>query len=158
MEKELLKTVLANLSTLPGIYVGEDWGQLNFDKPPVSFPCALIDIDSVDYSNLAQGKQHANAVFNVTVADMFAHHIAHGMQDKHLNNELKIYDTLKAVNKILHNKSIPGYGTIIRVRMDKTKREDDIREFVISYRIYYDDSSCVNNRTYTKPQAQIDII
>ena len=157
MEKQLLQTVLTYLSALPGIYVGEDWGQLNFDKPPVNFPCALVDMESVDYSNLPQGKQHADAVFNITIADIFAHHVTPGMPPKHLNQELKIYDIIKDINKHLHNKAVPGYGTIKRARMEKTKRDDTIREFIISYRICYDDSSCISNRTYTRPQAAIDI-
>lgn len=51
-------------------YIDEDWGQLSYEQPPVQFPCALIDIANVDYSQLGEGYQQATANVTILVADM----------------------------------------------------------------------------------------
>ncbi len=50
-------------------YVDKDWGQLDVEKPAVGFPCALIDITQVDYTDLSAGWQLASGTFTVKVAN-----------------------------------------------------------------------------------------
>ena len=50
-------------------YVDKDWGQLDVEKPAVGFPCAVIDIDRVDYTDLSAGWQLASGTFIVKVAN-----------------------------------------------------------------------------------------
>ena len=50
--KEVFKDIQQRLQTIPEFrYIGEDWGQLNFEQPPVDWPCALIDLGNVDFSS-----------------------------------------------------------------------------------------------------------
>lgn len=51
-------------------YVEKDWGQLAPAQPPVARPCALLDIQAVDYTQQTRGAQRADAQLIVTVADL----------------------------------------------------------------------------------------
>ena len=31
-------------------YIDKDWGQLQYEQPPVQWPCALIDVANIDYT------------------------------------------------------------------------------------------------------------
>lgn len=50
-------------------YVDKDWGQLSLEQPAVGFPCALVDIADVRYSELGQGWKNAVATVTVKVAN-----------------------------------------------------------------------------------------
>lgn len=67
----ILKDIVAALPlALPQLkYVDKDWGQLDKDNPAVGFPCALIDITDVDYTDLSAGWQLASGAFTVKVAN-----------------------------------------------------------------------------------------
>ena len=69
--KEVFKDIQQRLRTIPEFrYIGEDWGQLNFEQPPVDWPCALIDLGNVDFSAAGMRSQQAEAVVNITIADI----------------------------------------------------------------------------------------
>ncbi len=50
-------------------YIDKNWGQLNIPQPPVQWPCCLIDLDSIEYSQAAQLTRLANATIILTIAD-----------------------------------------------------------------------------------------
>lgn len=65
--KDIVDALPLALSQLK--YVDKDWGQLDVEKPAVGFPCALIDITRVDYTDLSAGWQLASGTFTVKVAN-----------------------------------------------------------------------------------------
>ena len=50
-------------------YIDKDWGQLQYEQPPVQWPCALIDVANIDYTQQGNGAQTAQASITITVAD-----------------------------------------------------------------------------------------
>lgn len=50
-------------------YVDRNWGQLNYEQPNVKWPCALIDMEAVEYEQLSAGALTARATISVTLAD-----------------------------------------------------------------------------------------
>lgn len=70
--KQIFLTIQTQLqSEVPELkYIDKDWGQLKYDKPPVKFPCALIDITNVNYSQMGRGYQKADADIIITIANM----------------------------------------------------------------------------------------
>lgn len=67
----IIKDIVEALAdALPQLkYVDKDWGQLNLEQPAVGWPCALADIEAVEYSDLGCGWQLASATIEVTVAN-----------------------------------------------------------------------------------------
>lgn len=65
--KDIVEALAAALPELK--YVDKDWGQLTMEKPSVGWPCALVDIEQVEYSELGRGWQLAKGTVMVTVAN-----------------------------------------------------------------------------------------
>ena len=65
--KDIVEALAGALPQLK--YVDKDWGQLNVEQPAVGWPCALADIEAVEYSDLSRGWQLASATIEVTVAN-----------------------------------------------------------------------------------------
>lgn len=78
--KNLLEKLQLRLSEIPQLkYIDENWGQLDYYSPnmPVQYPCVLIDIGQVQYSNLGkdltkipQQRQIALVQIKITIANM----------------------------------------------------------------------------------------
>jgi hypothetical protein len=50
------------------LYIDKDWGQLNYEQPPVQFPCALLDVSNADYTQFSSGVlQRARATIEVII-------------------------------------------------------------------------------------------
>lgn len=65
--KDMQDALNASLSQVK--YIDKNWGQLDMANPSVGFPCILLDIDNVEYSDLTGGWQMADATVIVTVAN-----------------------------------------------------------------------------------------
>ncbi|WP_190304354.1 hypothetical protein, partial [Flavobacterium branchiophilum] len=78
--KQVLENILNKLSEVTELkYIDENWGQLDYYSPnmPVKWPCCLIDISDVNYSNLGvdrnavpQNRQLGKATVKLTLANL----------------------------------------------------------------------------------------
>ena len=66
-------------------YIDKDWGQLSYEVPSVKWPCALLDVENVNYTQEGGGRQMADTQLTITVADMRLTPIAYeiGLADEH---------------------------------------------------------------------------
>lgn len=141
--KEVFNAVLTALTKIPGMYVAEDWGQLNLLQPPVNFPCALIDLGEAAFSQLSRRAQQADAELQVTLADIVYNGIDQGSPEMEKSRELQIFDWIDAIHRQLQGLTGQTFSPLHRTRLEKTVREDSIREYVIRYRFGYTDNSAV---------------
>jgi hypothetical protein len=70
--KSILLAVQAHLgAAVPAIaHLDKDWGQLYYEQPPVKWPCALLDIEDIQYDQRGHGGEQAKTRLSVTVAGM----------------------------------------------------------------------------------------
>ena len=137
--QELIKTV-------PGVrYVGEDWGQLNFEQPPVNFPCVLIDLGDAEFSQAGQYTQRVVAPLNVTIADLRYNGLSAILPTQQRDREFEIFSLISNVNKVLHGHGGEEYSRLCRISLRKMLREDAIREFVLTYKFAYTDMTATPN-------------
>ena len=68
--KELYEAILARLQDqAPELkYIDLDKGQLEFEKPPVVYPCALIGIQLPNIEQLSRYKQRCSALVTIRLA------------------------------------------------------------------------------------------
>lgn len=150
MNKDVFIDVLEKLKSIGGLrYTGENWGQLEFEQPPVNFPCALVDIDGAEFTG--NGVQQAVAAVVVTVADIRYNPVTAALDMKRTEREFVIFDLIAEVNKKLHGMGGADYSRLCRVALKKIDREDSIREFRIIYRFSFLDSTA--NPAYTHHPA-----
>jgi hypothetical protein len=51
-------------------YIDKDWGQLAYETPPVKYPCALIDVSNVEYTQFSAVKeQRAKATVEIIIVN-----------------------------------------------------------------------------------------
>lgn len=69
--KHIFLSIQDRLSEIPGLqHIDKDWGQLQYEQPPVKWPCALLDVANADFKQMGRGFQQADADITVTVANL----------------------------------------------------------------------------------------
>lgn len=144
MLKEVFKDIQERLKTIPGFrYIGEDWGQLNFEQPPVDWPCALIDLGEVAYTSAGQGRQQTEATVNITIADLRYNGLTPNLPQPDQDKAFEIFDLIDKVNTCLHGTGGEHYSRLCRVSLKKILREDAVREFIMTYKFSYTDDTAM---------------
>lgn len=101
--KTIILAIQTKLAGIPALkHVDKEWGQLNFDPPPVKFPCALIDFGNIAYSQLGKLAQRAEATVEILVADIRLNNSSFQAPDK-----AKSYSTIELIETIQEN--LQGY-------------------------------------------------
>lgn len=123
-------------------YVDQDWGQMDFgSEHPVKYPCALIDVQSADYTN--DGNFIQRGV--VTVVIRLFSNSSQKAPDNQKENAIRIWQLIEDVNKAVHGQKFlqEGYGMPMRTQMRRTKREDGCYLAELYYTIGFTDTTCV---------------
>ena len=140
MIQNILEDLIEKINKVSGLrYCGEDWGQLNFEQPPVDFPCALVDIMDAGYTSQSKGVQTAEITISVTVADIRYNGITANLPARQAEQEFSIFTLIENVNRQIHGHGGVSYNRLSRASMKKILREDSIREFLITYKTSYTD-------------------
>jgi hypothetical protein len=134
-----LKTVLP-----PHAYIDQDLGQLEYYeiRPAVSWPCALIDIDSFTFQELGDGSQMAEGDVVIRLAFPPYSSAKSTTPQEYREKALGFYEIEWAINKALHCWS-PGdtFGSLTRISAQTERREDPIRVRELRYKLALEDYS-----------------
>lgn len=145
--KQIIQQIQNRLTkNVPALkYVDQDWGQMDFYmSPPVKFPCALIDMQSVQYTNVGELVQQGTAIVVIRLFDMRLSNSSQAAPAKQKENAKKIWQLIADVNKALHGQNfLPvGYGIPIREQMRRTKRNDGCYQTELFYTLQFTDETC----------------
>lgn len=132
---ELLNAIFGRIAAeVPEIeFVDVDLEQLQLPDPPVSFPCALVDIAQEEYSDNTGGQQVVQTTVNVALGFR-----VYGPSDTKAAPEdralsMAHYQIVCNVGEALHGFSGAGFSPLSRVRM--TRRATTYpRHFILSFR------------------------
>lgn len=96
--KEIFTVIQNAVADLDGIrWVDFDLGQLDQEKPPVSFPCALIGFDSGDYSLIANDANVGTVRVEVALAFRLRERTHSITEQQYREEGLEHLDTVEAV-------------------------------------------------------------
>lgn len=157
--KTILKNFLERIAGIPELrFVGEDWGQLYIEFPPVNFPCALIDLGEIKYIQQGRNVQQADAILNITVADMFTDGVTSYTPEGKTDGEFEIYSVIEKVHACLHGYGTEKHSRLMRIGLTKISREDTIREFLLSFKFSFSDQAATPEYTSrpTPPNIKIE--
>lgn len=146
MIKNVLLAVQERLATIPELkYISEDWGQLDYyDKPPTLWPCALIDCDTISYTDHSQGRQSAVATFNVRVADLRLFDTS--MKSPRSAQAYDMFELIQRIYVALQGLKGETFAPITQKSIVKTKRDDAVREFSMTWQVeFYDNTAAVRD-------------
>jgi len=119
-------------------------GQLSAkNRPPVSWPCALIDFDDFSFDSLSENVQVAKGTFVIRLG--FNPHSGTGKDTliDYLEAALAYYDLEWMLHKALQGWSPDGdeYGHLMRISAATQRRQDGYRVRELTYSISFDDYS-----------------
>lgn len=142
--KAFLETVQAKLAEISELkYIDEDWGQLDSysPNPPAKFPCALIDITSMVYSNLGKdmsanpiNRQITEGTITFIIANVKLSNTSQRAPQNQKNNAWGIWDIMEKIHqKVQGWKPTGDSGALIRTSHKRIRRDDGIQEYQITY-------------------------
>lgn len=159
MDKDVLIASQERLDELKAAgllkYVGEDWGQLDLydTRPPVEFPCVLIDAAVVDYSDRGQRTQEGLGTLSVRYAEYDPVRISSGAPDN--TRGFRCFDAMQQIYKALQGLSGDTFSGLTRIRMAKARRDDGIREYEITFRFAFVDNTAARKTQKVKVEPVI---
>lgn len=125
-------------------YIDEDWGQLDYFNPnqPVKWPCILIDLDEIPWSNQGALVQIGMASVTLRVADMKLSNTNVKAPTTQQEKAQGILDLLSGIQESLHGWTADSMnGPMTRTMTRKVKRDDGIREFELTYSVQVIDTT-----------------
>ncbi|MDR1112924.1 MAG: hypothetical protein LBL18_04110 [Bacteroidales bacterium] len=126
-------------------YVDLDWGQADFYEgmPPVKFPCALIDVQSAEYSNQGQLIQMGDVIVQIRIIDMILSHTSAGAPAEQREKAGRIFDTLHETHRLLHGwtGTPERYGRLTRKTLAHVRRRDGLHEYALTFEVILTDDS-----------------
>lgn len=128
-------------------WIDQNFGQLNnYEvgyKPPVVFPCALIDLTGFVFEDITDGQQYANGrvVISVSTTPFSNSQLKTPAPFKEM--ALLYYEIENTIHKALHGWQPTGFNKLLRRAVDKQEREDTIRERVIVFECSYTDTTAI---------------
>lgn len=124
-------------------YLAEDWGQLDFynERPPVNFPCVLIDIAEAEFTDCSRKVQKGDAFLAVRVAHFDPVNLSALAPDR--DRAFRLFALLRSIYVRLQGLSGEDFSGLTRTSLRRVKREDAIREYVMQFRFGgTDDAAC----------------
>lgn len=134
------------------VHIAHNLGQLSDkQRPPVSWPCVLLDFEDFKYTNLSENVQTAKGTVVVTLG--FAQHsrAAHTTPEAYLQKALSYYDTEWQLHKALQgwSPSEEQFGSLSRTSVTTTPNKHGYRVRELRYTISFDDYSTKPTQQYT---------
>jgi len=139
-------------------WIDQDMGQLEHyaERPPVAWPCVLIDLDGWTFTNLGQQAQTAEG--DVVVRLAFAPMSYANQLSPVKELALRYYETEFQLHKALHGWGPAGFASLTRLSADTEKRNDAIRVRIIRYHTAFEDYSTLPVTTsQSRPLAELNI-
>ena len=142
--KNLLEKLQLRLAEIPQLkYIDENWGQLDYYSPnmPVQYPCTLIDVQQVQYSNIGkdltkipQQRQIAQVQIKITIANMRLTNTSLLAPRRQKEDAWSIWTLIEMIHQKIHGISLlPNVTPLIRTSQNRTLRDDGIQEYEVYY-------------------------
>ena len=142
--KALLEKIQQQVSEIAELkYIDENWGQLDYYSPnmPVQFPCALIDVQQVQFSNLGRDmskkpvqRQIGTIQIKITVANMRLSNSSMQAPRRQKEEVWAIWGIIEKIHLQLHGLSLlPNVSALIRSSQSRTLRDDGVQEYEVYY-------------------------
>lgn len=142
--KTLLEKIQQKVSEIAELkHIDENWGQLDYYSPnmPVQYPCALIDVQQVQFTNLGKDitkkplqRQIGTVQIKITVANMRLTNSSMQAPRRQKEEVWAIWGIIEKIHQQLHGVSLlPNISPLIRISQNRTLRDDGLQEYEVYY-------------------------
>lgn len=103
MLKDLFQELIETLSGIKELrYVAADWGQLDYEQPPVQFPCALIDMPGIQCSGLSGASLMNEGTVTIQLVDRPLQRTSAQAPKKQQDYGLVLFGLIDRIYEALH--------------------------------------------------------
>lgn len=143
--KILYKKLIELLTEIPEIkWVDLDKGQFDLtDRPPVVFPCALIEIGLPQCSDIGAKKQQCVAQFTIRLGINVLENTSANTPEARLNSALAYYDLADLVYAKLQGYYDRQLGSFSRRSITQERRTDGYKVMVLAFETVFTDTTAV---------------
>lgn len=133
MLKDLIEELIDRLGRIDGLrYVAEDWGQLDYEQPPVQWPCALIDIQDIRYSQTGAGGLLGECGFVIRLANRAPHRVSANAPKRQKDETLVLSGIIDQIFLSIHAEGSEKHSPFVLQSVQKVK-EPDIQSYILSF-------------------------
>jgi len=127
-------------------YINQDFGQIdNYEeRPPVSFPCLLIDFESFGFSDMGSNCQIAEGTVKLRLATAPFSNQSSITPDIVQAKAMAYYELETKLYQALHGWQGNVFGYLMREGVETEKREDELRVRAISFSTCFQDNSATD--------------
>lgn len=144
--KIIYSKLLELLSEIPTLkWIDLDKGQLDLtDRPPVAFPCALIEIDLPRCEDLGAKKQHCNASFTIRLGFNVLGETSAVTPGARRDAALNYFDLVDEVYAKLQGYGNTQLSPFSRKRISNERRADGLKVIVMTFETEFNDFSATS--------------
>ena len=143
---------------LPSIaHIDQDLGQLKTTtRPPVSWPCVLIDFEDFSFDNLGENVQTAKGTVVLRLGFAAHSNSSQATPGAYVRQAIDYYDVEWALHKAMQGWS-PGTdcGSLARASTTTQRRTDNYRVREIRYTLAFDDYSTKHQQQFAPAAINI---
>jgi len=125
-------------------YIDQDLGQMeNYDmRPAVAFPCALVDIDEFDFTDIGCNRtQNADGFVIIRLANPQWSSSSGNTTTAVREMGLSYYEVEHKLIQKLHGYAPEGFNRLMRRKVRTEKRDDLYRVRIIAFSLNYTDKT-----------------
>ena len=130
-------------------HIDQDLGQLKSIRPPVAWPCVLIDFEDFSFENLSENVQTATGVLVFKLGFAPYSHTTQTTPVQYAEKALRYYEIEWALHQLLQGWApLKESGKLCRISTTTQKRSDHYRVREIRYSIAFEDHSTQLKRRF----------
>ena len=141
-------------------YIERDLGQLEVpNRPPVSWPCALITVDEFEFSDIGGNQAQTGDGFVIIRLGLASYSSATNLTPDNVTlKALEYFDLEQKIHLALHGWRDEGFSKLLRRKSKQEQREDNLMVRVIPYAVSFEDYTTGTKTTKaTRPGPVIGI-
>ena len=142
--KDTLLAIQNKIAAVAGInYADEDWGQLDDygQRPPVQWPCCLIDFSGAQYSDIGidkkaspQNRQEGTGTVTLVFANLKLTNTSAKAPEAQKDVAYLLSGVMEEAHKVIQGfKPAANCGALIRSSFRRIKRDDGIQQYQVIY-------------------------
>lgn len=137
-------------------YISKDWGQLSYEVPPVKWPCALLDVKNVDYTQEGGSLQMGDTQLTITVADMRL--TSASLAAPKLEDAYRTIELLGKIHRSLHHFAAGGYAPLFRTNLRKVEGNNSYECYRLTYQTAFEDGFDTGATSGRIQRVKLDLI
>jgi hypothetical protein len=138
--KEIYKDLLTKLSAISELkWVDLNKGQMNFERPPVTFPAVLIGLALPQCSDLNHLKQNVILQIRLKVCFDFSGNTNKLTPTANQDTALAYFDTVDAIHTALQGKRLTNTNFLSRTNVTEEIRPDGYKVVNTTYQTDYNE-------------------